>query len=141
MALCDTYLSDIDDAYESAHWMYNTFIDARLDWLMTYYSTSGFNLTWRTNVALSIINIGNALERLIHCNLSGYHPLRLPYYLTNCLAADEYELTWQKICEAWVANDFEGKEWTIAVIDRMRTLMWDKPFDIKWAASPTAAKG
>ena len=53
----------------------------------------------------------------------------------------EYELTWQKICEAWVANDFEGKEWTIAVIDRMRTLMWDKPFDIKWAASPTAAKG
>lgn len=47
-------------------------------------------------------------------------------------------VTWKAICEAWVKDDFEGKEWTIAIIDRMRTLMWDEPFNIKWAASPTA---
>lgn len=48
------------------------------------------------------------------------------------------ELTWQAICEAWVANDFEAKEWTIACIDHMRKLMWDKPFSIKWASKPDA---
>ena len=48
----------------------------------------------------------------------------------------EYELTWRKICEALVANDFESKEWTIAIIDHMRKLMWDKPFKIMWASKP-----
>lgn len=55
-------------------------------------------------------------------------------------APPEYELTWQKICEAWVANDFEGMEWTIACIDRMRQLMWDKPFSIKWASKPDSQR-
>lgn len=48
----------------------------------------------------------------------------------------EVDITWRAICEAWVANDFEGKEWTIAIIDRMRQLMWDEPFSIRWAANP-----
>lgn len=52
----------------------------------------------------------------------------------------EVEITWKAICEAWVANDFEGKEWTIACIDRMRVLMWDEPFSIQWAASPNAPR-
>lgn len=55
-------------------------------------------------------------------------------------APPEYELTAQKICEAWAKDDFAGKEWTVACIDRMRTLMWDKPFDIRWATSPTEQK-
>ncbi|GAI67812.1 unnamed protein product [marine sediment metagenome] len=42
--------------------------------------------------------------------------------------------------EAWVKNDFEGKEWTIACIDRMRALMWDKPFFIQWAAKPDTSR-
>ena len=48
------------------------------------------------------------------------------------------ELTWKTICEAWVANDFEGKKWTIAIIDHMRKLMWVEPFSIQWAAKPKA---
>ena len=52
----------------------------------------------------------------------------------------EFDLTWKAICEACVKNDFEGKEWTIAIIDHMRKLMWDKPFSVQWAASPTGAK-
>ena len=49
----------------------------------------------------------------------------------------EFELTWKAICEAWVKDDFEGMEWTIACIDHMRKLMWDKPFKIQWAEKPT----
>lgn len=52
----------------------------------------------------------------------------------------ENGVTWKAICEAWAYNDFEGKEWTIACIDRMRTLMWDEPFSIQWAASPKAPR-
>ena len=49
----------------------------------------------------------------------------------------EYELTWQKICEAWAANDFEGRAVTIAFIDRMRQILWDEPFSALWAARPS----
>lgn len=48
----------------------------------------------------------------------------------------EYELTWRKICEALAKDDFEGKYWTIAIIDHMRKLIWDKPFNIVWASKP-----
>ena len=51
-------------------------------------------------------------------------------------AGDEYELTWQKICEAWAANDFEGRAVTIAFIDRMRQILWNEPFSAQWAAKP-----
>lgn len=67
------------------------------------------------------------------------------YWLTKALyliannwpaEAEPYELTWKAICEAWAKDDFEGKEWTIACIDHMRKLMWDKPFRIVWASKP-----
>lgn len=72
-------------------------------------------------------------------------PPFLPTILDTCWEYDnaempEVEITWQAICEAWVKDDFAGKEWTVACIDQMRKLMWDKPFDIKWAASPTEKK-
>jgi len=46
------------------------------------------------------------------------------------------EITWQQICEAWVANDFEGRMPTIAVIDRMRQILWNEPYYVRWAARP-----
>lgn len=46
------------------------------------------------------------------------------------------EITWRTICEAWAANDFEGRAVTIAFIDRMRELIWDEPFSVVWAAKP-----
>jgi len=49
---------------------------------------------------------------------------------------DEYELTAIKICEAWAKNSFEERALTIAFIDRMRTLIWDEPFYVVWAARP-----
>lgn len=51
------------------------------------------------------------------------------------------EITWKDICEAWAKDDFEGKEWTIAIIDHMRKLMWDEPFKIVWASKPSAESG
>ena len=46
------------------------------------------------------------------------------------------ELTWQAIAEAWIKNDFEGRGVTIAVIDRMRQIIWDEPFFVQWASRP-----
>lgn len=46
------------------------------------------------------------------------------------------EITWQAICEAWVANDFEGRMPTIAIIDRMRQILWNEPYQVTWAARP-----
>lgn len=45
-------------------------------------------------------------------------------------------LDWKTICEAWASDNFEGRFWTIAMIDRMRQLIWDEPFFIAWAARP-----
>lgn len=46
------------------------------------------------------------------------------------------ELTSTAICEAWAKNDFEDRALTIAFIDRMRQLIWDEPFYVKWASRP-----
>lgn len=47
-----------------------------------------------------------------------------------------YELTAEKICEAWAADNFQARALTIAFIDRMRQLIWDEPFFVAWAARP-----
>ena len=52
----------------------------------------------------------------------------------------ESALTWQSICEAWISNDFEGRAWTIGIIDRMRQMIWNEPFDLTWAAKPEQRK-
>lgn len=58
------------------------------------------------------------------------------YYIHKWLYDREAEVTWQTICEAWVANDFEGRAMTIAVIDRMRQILWNEPYNVTWAARP-----
>ncbi len=49
---------------------------------------------------------------------------------------EEFELTADKIAEAWIKDDFAGRAITIAVIDRMRQILWDEPFNVIWAARP-----
>ncbi|GAH51935.1 unnamed protein product, partial [marine sediment metagenome] len=48
----------------------------------------------------------------------------------------EAAVTWKAICEAWIKDDFAGRMPTIAVIDRMRQILWDEPFFVQWAARP-----
>lgn len=57
-------------------------------------------------------------------------------YINENVPWDAGVVTWQTICEAWVANDFEARFWTIGIIDRMRQILWDEPFDLTWAARP-----
>lgn len=45
-------------------------------------------------------------------------------------------VSWTSIVEAWAENDFEGASVTVAFIDRMRQLIWNEPFSVKWAAQP-----
>lgn len=61
-------------------------------------------------------------------------PYMIPYFLTHYAGG---EITWRAICEAWAKDDFEGRAWTIALIDRMRQLLWDEPFNAVWAARPS----
>lgn len=51
------------------------------------------------------------------------------------------KLPWVFIVESWIENDFAGREWTIACIDRMRQILWDEPFNIMFAARPEETKG
>lgn len=46
------------------------------------------------------------------------------------------EVTYKAIAEAWIKDDFEGRAITIALIDRMRQILWDEPFSVIWAARP-----
>ena len=56
----------------------------------------------------------------------------IPYYFANFAG-----VTWEAICSAWIKNDFEGRQWTIAMIDHMRKLLWNEPFDVVFAATPS----
>lgn len=70
-------------------------------------------------------------------SFSEYGTILLVHLLQDNDYAPDLIVRWYQICSAWTKDDFEGMEWTIACIDRMRQLMWDEPFNIKWAASPT----
>lgn len=48
----------------------------------------------------------------------------------------EASISWQSICEAWIKDDFEGRAWTIGIIDRMRQKIWNEPYDLQWASKP-----
>jgi len=103
---------------------------------------TAFNLDWYDGSSMwyaqnAIIAALNDIEGVI-AKVVYYHwwfepHFEILYYMVHHTGG---AVNWKSICEAWVKNDFEGKEWTIACIDQMRKLMWNKPFDIKWAAKP-----
>jgi len=83
---------------------------------------------------LSSVNSLNVVFTYLIMRNPPYTPkFGILYWLNHFVEA---EVTWKSICEAWVKNDFEGRFWTIGIIDRMRQIMWDEPFDLTWAARP-----
>ncbi len=68
-------------------------------------------------------------------NDNAYTPKHsIPYFLENhtigeAAAPEEYELTWEKIVNVWILADTDGQQWTIGMIDYMRKVIWDKPFN------------
>lgn len=112
-------------------YMLDNFLDAQDSWLAEDYPSAIYHTYW------GLLNAYYCFDRLIKFTYGVYD--QTPFMESIYWAykdVEEYKLTWKKICEAWVKDDFEGKEWTIACIDRMRQLMWDKPFNIQWAAKP-----
>ncbi|GAI69053.1 unnamed protein product [marine sediment metagenome] len=86
-------------------------------------------VTWRNTAAC----------RYILYPFYAYSYAGILWYFLNYYTIAEAKpdpLTWKSICEAWLKNDFEGRAPTIAIIDRMRQILWDEPFNIIWAARP-----
>jgi len=73
----------------------------------------------------------NAIGNLVRRDTDYIPTALIPYYFKNYGT-----VSWKTIVEAWVKDDFEGRGWTIAVIDRMRQLLWNEPFSVVWAARP-----
>lgn len=139
MTWCEYYAGQISDVFDDLLYNWNTWVKPRKDWLVSHYTTSGWNLTWRTNVALCISQLALNQELLIYGNRGKSLPMLIPYMFVNCLGGEEpeeYELTVEKICEAWAKDDFKGRALTIGFIDRQRQLIWDEHFDFQWAARP-----
>ena len=137
MTTCSDYLDDIKSSYDDASWIWSSFLEGEKDWFYDNWSShTTFDNEWREHVKFAIVNITAILADLIYCNTLKYQPERLPYYLENCVGGDEYELTAEKICEAWAADNFAGRTLTIAFIDRQRQLIWNEPFFAAWSAKP-----
>lgn len=96
-----------------------------------HWSSAAFVLNGIADVFTQVdVNLSRTLPS-VRCHLDD----ALNYINTNT-PWDAEPLTWQAICEAWVSNDFEGRTWTIGIIDRMRQILWDEPFNLTWAARP-----
>lgn len=122
-------LADLVDTY--------TYADDRWYWADWHYISGrmwfdGANYVNALGDALEATRqLGYCVKALIRKDVTYSPNYLLPYYLTNYAG-----ITWESIVEAWVKDDFKGRFWTIGVIDRMRQIMWDEPFDITWAARP-----
>jgi len=128
LSLCDVYLTDITTAYgESAYWL--GLADTNVTWLKSNYSTSAFNLNWRTAVALSIARIDEAVRNLTYGNWSYNTPYRIPYYLANCIEAGAPPLTMDDILSIMVTAEPEQIEYFVGLVDAYRQSIWNKPFN------------
>jgi len=132
MAICDTYLTEIKAAYTTAKWMHDTYIDAHCAWLTSYYSTSGFNLNWRTHVALAICNIALEVENLVYANNAKTLPLRIPYYLENCIGG---EFDMDTLLSTMLQAEPDQVQYFVGLVDAYRQSIWNQPFNEEFFAA------
>lgn len=135
---------DSDALLEELAYKYNDAFESLMsaEWhlgLADYNTNIGGD--WQPNIGFQIVDtledVIAAVYSLVDlCSNEHDPPFGIPYYLKHYAGG----VTWKAICEAWVKDDFEGRNWTIAIIDKMRQILWDEPFDIQWAARPTGAK-
>ncbi len=110
--------------YAYSHWQSGQVLDAIYD------------------LTIAVMQNNFAIDRIVY-NMAPYDGGGMIYHFLKDYTWPEVEstpLTWQSICQAWTLNNFEGKEWTISIIDHMRRLMWDEPYFIQWAANPESAR-
>jgi len=130
----DWIIKRYDDVYSTCTQIQTKYTNA---W--NYYQAGNDHLALG-QVITAMPYIINALK---YCTAakSGQVPLYPISYCLNFLyirepEIPEYVLTWKAICEAWIKDDFAGRAPTIAIIDRMRQIIWDEPFYVVWAAKP-----
>lgn len=93
MAICDTYLSDIDTSFDEAHWILDTFLTPDKEWFDDNYGIHAFDQEWRTHIKTMVTSVENIISFLIHGNYLNRHPFRLPYFLTNCVGGEEIDMS------------------------------------------------
>lgn len=103
------------------------------DWIMT-----NFWLTTNVGKCLgdlrwAVEDINQGIRYFLSRSFIYDYKYTIPYWMSHFGGG---VITWKTIAEAWSADDFEGRFWTIALIDRMRQLLWNEPFNITWAARP-----
>ena len=129
---CDTFKAGLISMYDTAFTKNQLAATARGTafgyWMEGDYPNA---IAWNNE---AILQLQSAQYYLIAYNPFIDPAYSLLWYLENCVGG----VTWQSIIEAWGADDFEGRKWTIAFIDHMRKLLWDEPFDITFAARPQA---
>jgi hypothetical protein len=128
--------TNFDDAY-------NALV---VKWHAAYYEQ--FAISGNTGSASNYADLGqwkNAINALCNAiwncrNINEYlHYFSLNTHEKSYTLESIYwasKVNYKQICEAWAANNFEGRGVTIAFIDRMRQLIWDEPFYVQWAAKP-----
>ena len=129
-----------DELYSDWFWAWTELVDAKAD------ITSAWVFWGIPNDHLCLQRVLWALDHFIdgvllmnsHAGSTSYQN----YLRAAMVKAWEYEtetlpeVTWESIVEAWMKNDYEGRVWIIGVIDRMRQILWDEPFNVIWAAEP-----
>ncbi len=80
--------------------------------------------------------LGNAAVDIYHASFSVQAYTNNIFNWINDNWPEAVEVTYQTIVEAWIKDDFEGRAITIAMIDRMRQILWNEPFYVRWAARP-----
>ena len=131
MGICDIYLDDIDEAHVQGLWMMSLAAPSVI-WLKNNYSTSSFNMSWRTAVMKSIANIEDAVLTLYYGNWMWNTPYRIPYYLRNCISAD---IDMDTILNTLLTATPYQIQYFIGLVDAYRQSLWNKPFNSEFFAA------
>jgi len=126
----DYCLEGMDIAYENAYYSVTTSYIYSWNAYTALWAGDLFSAVYFTLVTLGYVQ--SAAEYLCTRNYLGdIEFFTVPYFLRKYVICG-----WKGIIEAWIKNDFEARTWTIATIDRMRQILWNEPFDVRWAARP-----
>jgi len=123
MAICDDYLNDIDEGYETA----DSYVDGLTEFADYFYDNPPWNSTTTFIMGQLCMQLYWMLDSIIKGNGWGLYPLRLPYYLRNCIGdgAEPYELSMDKILDAMWDTDRLRSFHFINYIDAMRAGIWN----------------
>lgn len=136
MAICDDYLSDIKEAYDTAVFGWGFFFEPDIGWLLDNYTThSEFDYDWRRYVTYAINSLAFVVGHILWGNNSYNQPERVPYYLEHCVGGDAAEVTMDAILTAMITADFDELQKFVGLSDAYRTAIWNQPFNAEFYAA------